>query len=232
MDAGTQTTILKLCYIFPAVGIDDLHPAFRNDGTPVERMHFVQYARPRVCDNGFYSFDEKQSRHKHNSKIVMSFERMLRDRDGHVFVNDVRNPATIKAFLSMAHSGRTLMERLASADKNSKDVDYTSSKKTYERCVRLSFDVAATKVVDTVSKNPEQITIFAINNDEEHERAIPESTRRIIAEALAGLAMIAVHENQSYAAISYATASLFRYAGTLPMINCVRLMAVLRNMEE
>ena len=232
MDPATQSTILKLCYVFPAVGIRDLRPAFNNDGRPVESMYFIQCDRPRLCDNGFYSFDEKQSRHRHNSKIMASFEKTLVAKQGHICIQDVPNPVTIKAFLSLAHANRTLMEMRACVEKDLDKIDFAPSKQTYERCVRLSFDVASTKVIDTVIKNPNKVTIFAISNDENHERAIPVSTRRIVSEAFAGLSMIAVHENQPYAAISYATASLFRFADTLPMINVVRLMAVAKQMDE
>ena len=232
MDPVMQIALTRFCYIFPAVGMKDLRLAFDGDTVPVNKMYFIQSVFPPLSDNNFYAFDAAQPRHKRNSGIVMALEKKLRENGGVIHLGDVSNPTVIRAFLSMAHSGRTLMEMRMCVDAGCVAPSFQACRNTYERVIRLSFDVAASKVLDMVKKNPDQITIIAINNDKEHERAIPELTRRIVSEALAGMSMIAVHENKPYAAVSYATASLFRHPEVLPMINCVRLMAVVKGMNE
>ena len=232
MDPDMQIALTRFCYIFPAVGMKDLRLAFDGENLPVNKMYFLQSDFQPLSDNNFYAFDAAQPRHKRNSSIIMALEKKLRENRGVLQLGDVSNPTVIRAFLSMAHAGRTLMEMRMCVDADFVAPSFVASFNTYERCIRLSFDVAAAKVIDLVKKNPDQITIIAINNDEEHERAIPDSTRRVVSEALAGMAMISVHENKPYAAVSYATASLFRHPEMLPMINCVRLMAVVKGMKE
>ena len=232
MDPGIQEVLSRFCYIFPALEMKDLKMAYDANSSPVDKMYFIQSASPPSPYNGFYAYENDKRRHMINSSVMHALEKTLAENEGVLKTGQVDNPRVIRAFLSIAHAGRTLNEMRACVDPESEAASFVGTKRAYERCIRLSFDTAATNVLDTIARHPDQVTIISINNEGDSTRMVPEPARKIVSEAFSGLAMIAVHEGNPYTAVSYATAALFRHADMLPYINCVRLMSVVRRMPE
>ena len=232
MDANTRATLNRLCYIFPFASMKDLKMAFDANSSPVDKVYFVQSGSAPAPENGFYAYEQDRVRHRLNVDAACALEALLVEHGGALKIGQVDNPRVVRAFLSVAHAGRTLIEMRECVDPDAKPSDFTAAKRAYERCIRLSFDSAAVKVLDTVARHPDQVTIFSIVDAKDVAQALPESVCRIVSEAFAGLAMIAVREGNPQVAVSYATAALFRHADMLPLVNCVRLVAVVRRMTE
>ena len=78
------------------------------------------------------------------------------------------------------------------------------------------------KMADMISKRQKKIT-FCTANDTDR---LDTDTRIAVAEAFAGLAMVALHEGNMFHAIGYARVSLLKHPSALPLVNCSRIMAV------
>lgn len=202
--------VSKFCYLFPKIGMPDFTPHLDNE--------ILSFSMPSVFHperNNFYQLDAKL----YESHLGILTQTVIQ----HIHAT----PAPLSlicVFVSAANGSRILKERQPMKE-------YQDVVLMYEDAIRLSGDDSAIKILALVAKHPK--TIVVCSTDDETSGLIPSASLELVAEAFAGLSMCAVHEGRTQQAVSYATAALFkhqRYA--LPLISCVRLMAIWQsNME-
>ena len=199
----------KMCYIYPAVGTKDLRMcvdferpslSFTQDESPVDF--------PR---NGFYQCDSDVKRYQVNLDIYQASMKSLR----HTVPASLE---VIRAFVSVANVNRALCEKGTGKFDNVVIM--------YENSIRLSGDESAIKMLGLISRRKKTVTFCS--TDDEETSIIPEPVRLAVAEAFAGIALCAMHQGRVLQCVGYATAALFKHAASLPMVNCSRLVAVVK----
>jgi len=124
--------------------------------------------------------------------------------------------------LSAAHSMRNGYER--SPDENEHAL--MNQADAYSQAILSSGDESGLKMVRAILRRPDVFTLCS--TDDAQTGLVPEEIRTAVAEALAGLAMVAVHRDQMYLAVGFAMAALFKHGSALPFINCARIAALVR----
>ena len=207
--------VSDLCYVFPAVGMKDLSICLhKDDGTSVgfiQAQTHVEFPR-----NGFYQLEPDTSRYRRSHSLYL--ETMGRP--------SAESPASLEvvhAFVSVANANRSIREN----DVEGKGIkEFSHVINCYENAIRLSGDEAANKMIGLIGSHKE--TVMFCSTDDELASLVPEPVRRIVSEALAGLALCAMHEGRVLQSVGYGTAALFKHADALPMVNCSRLVAAVR----
>lgn len=209
MQNTMEKVIHSLCYIFPATGMDDLKLGL----TLGAGVHFIQershLAFPR---NGFYDIDPDIERYKENARFYGS----VMDFDNKPVKTSLEGA---HAFLSLGNARRIVCER-----QNSPADEYTKAIRLYENSIRLTGDDSAIKMSSMISREPDNLTICS--TDDDTTRMVPEPIRMAVAEAFAGLALIATHQRRWNHAVGYAVAALSKHPSALPFVNCARIVAV------
>ena len=94
----------------------------------------------------------------------------------------------------------------------------------YENAIRLSRDESAIKMMGMIAKRQNSVTFCS--TDDDATGLVPEEVRESVAESFAGLAMCALHQGSIHQCVGYATSALYKHRCALPMVSCVRIMAV------
>jgi hypothetical protein len=204
----------RVCYIFSAVGLTDLKVSVHDFGSPNCIVHFLQdkshLPSPR---NGFFCADADVQRFRENITV---YQHVVKHPPTEVSVE------TVEAFLSLGNRTRAILEQ-RSGDQE----EYGKVHRLYSNCIRLSGNQPAIKTLDLIGSRDSCITFCS--TDEGITGSVPEAILAAVSEAFAGLAMVAIHQNKCYQAVGYATAALFKHAGSLPFVNCVRMVCAARN---
>jgi hypothetical protein len=205
----------RFTYIFSAVGLTDLKVGVSDFGSSNCKVYFVQershYPSPR---NGFFCVDDDINRYKEN---VVTHRTVMNSQP----VIDPVPFETIEAFLSLGNSNRAIMEQ-----RGNDPVDFDRVRTIYSNCIRLSRDESARKILDMINMRTECITFCSTDDDE--TALVPEKIRMVVAEAFAGLAMVAIHQNRCLQAIGFATAALSKHPSALTFVNCARMVSSAR----
>jgi hypothetical protein len=210
-----QGLFRRLCHIFPAVGITDLKVECAGFETPDCHVRFSQNNSGKPFPlNGFYSVDGDLSRYDAN--IAVFSEVMRRP----TVVGDIPFE-TVVAFLSLANSNRAAVE-LSGGSAG----EYDRVRRLYTNCILLSRDSSASKMLNMIQSRESRLTFCT--TDDEVSGLVPEPMREVVAEAFAGLALIAVHQKKCLQAVGFATAALYKHANALPYVNCARMVACAR----
>lgn len=122
---------------------------------------------------------------------------------------------TVEAFLSLANCNRAYLERTGRAKRlggavdggevreggtaagqpreaGASVVDYGRARLLYINCIQLSRDESAVQMLEIIGRRASSVTFCS--TDDETSGLVPEPLRRLVAESLAGLALIACHE--------------------------------------
>jgi hypothetical protein len=197
----------RLCYVFPASGLTDLKVGVCP--SPSISIFFFQttpmHSHPR---NSFFGVDG--GRYEANAVV---HDRVMGEQP-------VPCPvplSTVEAFLSLGNCSRAMLERSGGSDFSRVQVFYTNS-------ILLSGDQSAAKIIDIVKKRVKSVTFCSI--DDKFTDLVSEERRRLVAEGLAGMSLVACHQGSMCQSVSYATAALFMHPCALPFVNCVRLVAL------
>ena len=208
-----QQLVSDLCYVFPAVGMTDLSFCLRNEnGTSVCFMR--EGSHVEFPCNGFYHLERDASRYRTTFGI---YSATMSSR-----VQTV--PADLKivqAFVSVANVNRCVLESECCDGKS-----YHASINCYSNAIRLSGDESAIKILRLIDSRPE--TVMFCSTDDELASLVPEPVRKVVSEAFAGLSLCAMHEGRVLQSVGYGCASLFKHNDSLPMFNCCRLVAAVR----
>jgi len=206
----------RFTYIFSATGITDLKVSVSDFGYSDSTVYFIQekshHPSPR---NGFYCVDEDINRYKEN---MLTHRRVV--NEGVVMIDPV-SIETLEAFLSLGNSNRALLEK-----KGSDPAEFDRVSILYSDCIRLSRDVSARRMLDLIHSRTTSITFCS--TDDSETKLVPEDILRIVAEAFAGLAMVAIHQNRCFQAVGYSTAALCKHSSALPFVNAARMVSSAR----
>jgi hypothetical protein len=209
----------RLFYIYPALGITDLKVGCSDFGSPDCEVCFIQeeshHPHPRI---GFYCVEKDTARVNDNMAIYTSTMGML------PLVEDAPI-GTIEAFLSVANIARASFECGNGAGIDVDDLDEIC--RIYTHSIYLSRDANAVQVMEMIRSSESSITFDPVNFVT--GVPFPEKILAAVAEAFAGLAMIAIHRKNFPRAACYAVAALSKHASALPFINCARIVACARN---
>ena len=202
----------RFTYIFSAVGLTDLKVSVSDFGSSNCKVHFIQershYPSPR---NGFYCVDDDINRYKEN---VVTYHDVMKKQP---YIDPV-TIETMEAFLSIGNSNRAILEQ-----RSNDPAEFDRVCVVYSNCIRLSRDESARKMLDLINSRTGCITFCSTDDDE--TALVSEKIRMVVAEAFAGLAMVAIHQNRCLQAIGFATAALSKHRSALPFVNCARMVS-------
>jgi hypothetical protein len=209
----------RLCHIFPAVGLRDLKVECAGFGTSECAVRFVQDEshHPHPV-NGFYCRDKDSTRFTANMEAVAAVL-------GKQPIVGAIHAVKLQAFLSVANHNRADLEAQGSGA-----CEFERIHRLYGYCIRLSRHASAVKTLEMIESDRSSI-VFCLS-DGDPSGLIPVATRLIVAEAFAGLAMVALRRNKYHQMVGFATASVDAHASALPFINCIRLVACARRDTE
>jgi hypothetical protein len=203
----------RLCHVFPASGLTDLKVGVRSSSSPSISIYFFQttpmHPHPR---NSFFGVDGGR-RYEANAAV---HDRVMAEQP-------VPCPVplpTVEAFLSLGNCSRAMMERRGGG------ADFGRAQVLYTNSILLSGDLSAAKIIDLVGKRAKSVTFCTM--DEQYTDRMPEERRRLVAEGMAGMSLVACHQGVMCQSVSYATAALVMHPCALPFVNCVRLVALSR----
>ena len=200
----------RLCYVFPSSGMSDLKVGVCSHASIFFFQSAPAHPFPR---NAFYGVEADVARYTANMEV----------HDRVMAVQPVACPvalSTVETFLSLANRNRALLERCCSF--GSEALDQVHS--LYSNAILLSLDQSASKLLDIIGKRVKSVTFCS--TDDEVANLVPADLRKLVAEGLAGLSMVACHMGNMCQSVSYATAALHKHPSALPYINCVRLVAL------
>lgn len=192
--------------IFALNGFVDMRQYITSNG-----VYFVHDDRhlsyPRI---GFITICNPYSRAKIN---VERYDRIRNDRQV--------NKENMFICLSMANFARNNYERGIQPS----DDALTTIADAYTRAILTSGDESGIKIVEAITRRPDVFTLCS--TDDAHTKLVPDDVRAAVAEALAGLAMIAVHRDSMHMAVGFAVAALFKHESALSLVNCARMTALI-----
>ena len=200
----------RVTYIFPLCGVTGLKVGVSDFGSSNCNVRFIHEGSvvpsPR---NEFYSSHTDALRFDENLAI---YQRTMMSQP-------LPRPVpfeTTEAFLSLANSLRAMKEF-------QRNVTFDSVNRLYQNCILLSCDESAEKMLNLIQARTTCVTFCS--TDDEVSLLVPERIRVVVAEAFAGLAMLAVREKNIIQAVGFATAALTKHPSSLPFVNCVRMVA-------
>ena len=162
---------------------------------------------PRI---GFITLDGQDVRRRANLKEC---ERLLGVTETGVELMHV--------FLSMANLSRNHYER----DPEHKACTLPEIAAMYTRAILSSGDERGIRLSEVIARRSDHFTLCT---EADGATASPAEVRAAVAEALAGLAVVAAHQDQMHMAVGYAVAALCKHASVLPFVNCARVVALVK----
>lgn len=171
-----------------------------------------QLPHPRI---GFMSVLIPDERGKLN---VTEYKRIYQQPVGTV------NTQQMFVFLSTANLVRNCYER--GVDHEDVGPGLSAVADAYTRAILASGDESGIKMVHAITRRPEVFTLCS--TDDAQTGLVPVEIRSAVAEALAGLAMVAVHRDHMHLAVGFAMAALFKHDSALPLVNCARIAALVQ----
>jgi hypothetical protein len=124
-------------------------------------------------------------------------------------------------FLSVANFSRNCYER----DPQHKESMLPEIAAMYTRAIVSSGDERGIQICEIIASRSDHFTLCT---DADGATASSAEVRAAVAEALAGLAVVAVHQDQMHMAVGYAVAALCKHASVLPFVNCARVVALVK----
>jgi hypothetical protein len=122
-------------------------------------------------------------------------------------------------FLSVANFSRNCYER----DPQHKESMLPEIAAMYTRAIVSSGDERGIQICEIIASRSDHFTLCT-----DADGASSAEVRAAVAEALAGLAVVAVHQDQMHMAVGYAVAALCKHASVLPFVNCARVVALVK----
>jgi hypothetical protein len=218
--ADEHVMFQRFFYIFPAMGIKDLKVCVAEFGSGNCMVNFMQenssLQHPR---NAFYCIDKDVSRYKESMEIhnrFISQQRAAGKIEGPVPVE------VVEAFLSLGNCNRAILELNGGTPAEFERVVHL-----YSNAILLSRDESAINMLHLIGSRDSCMTFCS--TDDETAKLVPEPILRAVAEAFAGLAMVAVHQKRCFHAIGFANASLWKHPSALAFVNCARMVSCARN---
>ena len=220
--ATLQDQVHRFCYIFVSLGMKGLNVAFfeTEDGA-IDAFMMQSEGFPPFPEIGFYycEYTDYPRRSKFLSETVESEHTRMKAMDSGEIEWERPTIDALQCFLSYANALRTRSERERKQN--------LSAERLYEQCIRMSCDESSIKFLAKVKANEDSITM--LTTDSREAERIDDRTLKYVGEAFAGIAMLAVKSGRMALAVSAASAALCKHNTMLPLINCVRLMAIVRD---
>ena len=219
-----KARIQQVCYMFSARGMSDvLISLSEHRGSKPSRMCFsqesAQHPFPR---NGFFRLEDGNTALIDANQAILEPAFATISSMGSAGLLSEQIPdklAVVGACVSMANASRLMYERHGPDGISSLD----DVRVGYEKAVRLSFNTAASILLDQVKASDNSEPVLALGDDSECGDA---ELRSRVSEAFAGLALIAAYEREWNSVVSYATASLIMHTDGLVFVTGVRLVLI------
>ena len=200
----------RVTYIFPLCGVTGLKVGVCDFGCSECNIHFIlNESVEQSPRNEFYSSHTDAPRFERNLVI---YNRTMKHQP-------LPRPIpfeTVEVFLSLANSLRAMAEF-------DNELSFKGLDRLYHNCILLSCDESAEKMLNLIQARTTCVTFCS--TDDEESCLVPEKIRVVVAEAFAGLAMLAVREKNVIQAVGFATAALTKHKSSLPYVNCVRMVS-------
>ena len=136
------------------------------------------YPHPR---NAFYGVEADSSRYSANLEVYQ----------GIMAVQPVVDPvpmSVVEAFLSLANCNRGVLERRSEIN----PAAYDKIQRLYTNSVLLSRDESAARMLEIIGRRDKNVTFCS--TDDEFTDLIPAALKALVAEGLAGLALVAYYQ--------------------------------------
>jgi hypothetical protein len=216
-----QNEVHRFCYVFVALEMRGLHVNFvlADDGAidafTMQKESFPPFPHFHFHYSEYLDFPKRLKflTEKYKSEAIC-----LRAMDAGEIGWERPTVDALQYSLSFAHATRTIAEKDRKLS--------VSAERIYEQCIRMSCDESSIKFLAKIRANEEAITM--LTTDSKEADRIDARTLQYVGEAFAGIAMLALKSRRMPLAVSAASAALCKHPSTLPLVNCVRLMAIVQ----